>query len=70
MYKKPTPNKLDEKRKSFHHIITKTLNAQNNESVLKAVRKMSINIKGSPLRITPDFTTKTLKARRAWTEVM
>jgi hypothetical protein len=33
-----TPNKLDQKRKSSHHIIIKKLNAQNKERILKAVR--------------------------------
>ena len=34
-----TPNKWDQKRKSSHHIIIKTLNAQNKERILKAARE-------------------------------
>ena len=34
-----TPNRLDQKRKSSHYIIIKTLNAQNKERILKAVRE-------------------------------
>jgi hypothetical protein len=33
------PNKWDHKRKSFHHIIIKTLNAQNKERILKASKE-------------------------------
>ena len=33
-----TPNRLDQKRDSSLHIIMKTLNAQNKERILKAVR--------------------------------
>jgi hypothetical protein len=33
------PNILGQKRKSSHHIIIKTLNEQNKERILKAVRK-------------------------------
>ena len=33
-----TPNRLDEKRKSSHHIIIKILNVQNKERILKAAR--------------------------------
>ena len=33
-----TPNRLDQKRNSSHHIIVKTPNAQNKERILKAVR--------------------------------
>jgi hypothetical protein len=33
------PNKWDQKRKSSHHIIIKTLNKQNKEGILKAARE-------------------------------
>jgi hypothetical protein len=37
---------------------------------LKAVReKKQIIYKGKPIKITADFTTETLKARRAWGEI-
>jgi hypothetical protein len=37
---------------------------------LKAVRKKNqITYKGKPIKITADFSTENLKARRAWSEV-
>jgi hypothetical protein len=37
---------------------------------LKAVReKKQIIYKGKPIKITADFSTETLKARRAWGEI-
>jgi vacuolar-type H+-ATPase catalytic subunit A/Vma1 len=37
---------------------------------LKAVReKKQITYKGKPIKITADFLTETLKAKRAWSEV-
>jgi hypothetical protein len=37
---------------------------------LKAVReKKQITYKGKPIKITADFSTENLKARRAWNEV-
>jgi hypothetical protein len=37
---------------------------------LKAVReKKQIIYKGKPIKITADFSTKTLKVRRAWSEI-
>jgi hypothetical protein len=37
---------------------------------LKAVReKKQITYKGKPIKITADFSTETLKARRAWGDV-
>ena len=66
-----TPNKRDQKRKSSHHIIITTLNTQSKERILKAAReKDQVTYKGILIRITPDFSTETMKARRAWSEVM
>jgi hypothetical protein len=66
-----TPNRLDQKRNSSCHIITKTLNARNKERILKAVRgKDQVTYKGRPIRITPAFSTETLKVRRSWTDVI
>jgi hypothetical protein len=62
---------LYQKRNSFLHIIIKTPNAQNDERILKAVReKGQVTYKGRPIRITPDFSPETMKARRSWTDVM
>ena len=39
--------------------------------MLQAARKKGqVTYKGRPIRITPDFSTETMKARRAWSEVM
>jgi hypothetical protein len=66
-----TPNRLDQKRNSFCHIIIKTSNALNKERILKAVRKTSqVTYKGKPIRITPDFLTETTKARGYWADVI
>ncbi|XP_060221820.1 S-methyl-5'-thioadenosine phosphorylase isoform X2 [Meriones unguiculatus] len=66
-----TPNKLDQKRKSSQHIIIKTISIQNKEKILKAEReKGQVTYNGKPIRITPDFSTETMKARRAWTDNM
>jgi hypothetical protein len=61
-----TPNRLDQKRNSFCHII-KTPNAQNKERILKEVRqKGQVTHRGSSIRITPDFLPETMKSRRSW----
>jgi hypothetical protein len=66
-----TPNRLDQKRNSSHHIIIKTPNAQNKERILKAVRvKGQVTYKGRTIRITPDFSPETMKARRSWTDII
>jgi hypothetical protein len=66
-----TPNRLDQTRNSSHHIIVKTPNALNKERILKAEREKSqVTYKGRPIRITPDFATETMKARRSWANVI
>jgi hypothetical protein len=60
------PNKWDQKRKSSCHIIIKTLNTQNKEIIVKAAReKGQVTYKCRPIRIISDFSTETMKARRA-----
>jgi hypothetical protein len=61
------PNTLDQKRNSSCHIT----NALNKDRILKAVReKGQVTYKGRPIKITPDFSPETMKARRSWTDVM
>ena len=66
-----TPNRLDQKRNSSRHIIIRTTKALNKERILKELReKGQETYKGSPIRITPDFSPETMKARKAWTDVI
>ena len=66
-----TPNRLDQKRNSSQHIIIRTANTLNKDRILKAVReKGQVTYKGIPIRITPDFSPETRKARGSWTDVI
>ena len=66
-----TPNRLDQKRNSSRYIIIRTTNALNKDRMLKAVRgKGRVTYKSRPIRITPDFSRETMKARRSWTDVI
>ena len=65
-----TPNRLDQNRNNSHHIIIKTPNVLNKERILRAVReKGQVTYKGRPIKITPDFSPETMKAR-SWAELM
>jgi hypothetical protein len=65
-----TPNRLDQNRTNPQHIIIKTTSTENRQRILKAVKeKKQIIYRGKPIKITADFSTETLKARRAWSEV-
>jgi hypothetical protein len=66
-----TPNRLDQRRYSSQNIIIRTTNALNKDRILKAVRKKGqVTYKGRPIRITPDFSPETMKARKSCTEVI
>jgi hypothetical protein len=53
-----TPNRPDQNRTTPQHII------------IKATReKKQVTYKGKHIKITADFSTETLKARRAWGEI-
>ena len=62
-----TPNRLDQKRNppSPRHIIIKTPNALNKENFKSSKGKGQVTFKGRPIRITPDFSPVTMKARRS-----
>jgi len=66
-----TANRLNQKRNAIHHIIIKTTNAENKERILKTVRdKDQVTYKCRPIRIVPDFSPETMKARRSWADVI
>jgi hypothetical protein len=68
-----TPNRLDQKRNSSHHIIVKIPNThtEKKERILEAVRgKDQVPYKDRPIRITPDFSPDTMKARKSWADVL
>jgi hypothetical protein len=60
-----TPNGLEQKIKSSHHIKIETLNVQK-KTILKAARRRGqVAYKERRIRITPDFSTEFIKAIRA-----
>jgi hypothetical protein len=64
-----TPNRLDQKRNTSRHIKIKTTNALNKDRILKAVReKEQVTYKGRPIRIIPNISLETMKARRFCTD--
>ena len=67
-----TSNRLNQKkRKSFCHIIIKTLHIQNKGRILRAAKeKGQVTYKSRPIRITPDLSIETTKARMSWLGIM
>ena len=64
------PNKQNPKRHTPRHIVIKMAKVKDKKRMLKAAReKKSINYKGTPIRLSADFSTETLQDIREWQEI-
>ena len=64
------PKKLDPRKHPQRHIIITLPKIKDKERILKAAReKETVTYKGVPIRLSADFSTETLQARRGWKEV-
>ena len=65
------PKNLDPRRNTPRHIIITLAKIKDKERILKAAReKETVTYKGVPMRLSADFSTETLQARKGWEEVM
>uniref|UniRef100_A0A5F9CGK2 L1 transposable element RRM domain-containing protein n=1 Tax=Oryctolagus cuniculus TaxID=9986 RepID=A0A5F9CGK2_RABIT len=65
-----TPNKHDQKRSSPRHVVIKLSTVKHKEKILKCAReKRQITLRGSPIRLTADFSSETLQAKREWRDI-
>ena len=68
---KRIPNYLNAKRPSPGHIILKLSKFDDKKRILKAVSdKMMVTYKGTPIRLSENFSAKTLQARREWNDIL
>ena len=59
------PNKLNANRPTPRYIIIKMAKVKDKERILKAEREtQSVNYKGTPIRLSADFSTEALRVRR------
>ena len=64
------PNTRDPRRTTLRHIIIKMVKIKDKDRVLKATREREkITYKGKPIRLSSDFSTETLQARREWHDI-
>ena len=64
------PRNQDPKRDTPRHIIINLPKIKDKEKILKAARgKERVTYKGMTIRLSADFSKKTLQARRGWREV-
>ena len=59
------PARINPRRKTLRHILIKFTKIKENENVLKATRdKRQITYKGTPIKLSADFSAQTLQARK------
>ena len=64
------PIKLDPESTMSRHIIIKMPKVKDKERILKAAReKQLVTYSGALIRLSADFSKKTLQARRDWQEI-
>ena len=65
------PYRIIPRRNTPRHIVIKLAKIKDKEKLLKAAReKRKITYKGTPIRLTTDFSEETLKARREWHDIL
>ena len=64
------PYRIHPRRNTPRHIVIKVVKIKDKEKLLKAAReKQQITYKGTPIRLTADFSAETLQARREWQDI-
>ena len=65
------PGNINPRRNTPRHIVIKLTKIKGKEKLLKATReKRQITYKGTPIRLTTDFSAQTLQARREWHDII
>ena len=65
------PYSIKPRRNTPRHIVIKLAKIKDKEKLLKAAReKQQITYKGTPIRLTADFSPETLEARREWHDIL
>ena len=61
------PYRINPRRNTLRHIVIKLAKIKDKEKLLKSAReKGQTTYKGTPIRLTADFSAETLQARREW----
>ena len=61
------PGRITPRRNTPRHIVIKLTKIKDKDKILKATRvKQQIAYKGTPIRLSADFSTETVQARRPW----
>ena len=65
-----TPIYINRQRPSPRHLVVRLARVNDKETILRAARqKQKITYKGTPIRLSADFSTETFQARRDWNDI-
>ena len=65
------PHKINSRRNTPRLILIKLTKIKDKEKILKAAReKKQVTYKGTPIRLSVDFSAETLQARREWHDIL
>ena len=63
-----SPGKINPRRNTLRHIVIIMMKIK--DKILQATReKLQITYKGTPMRLSGDFSTETLQARKQWHDI-
>ena len=64
------PGRINPRRNTLRHIVIKLTKIKDKEKLLKATtEKRQITYKGTPIRLTADFSAETLQSGREWHDI-
>ena len=59
-------SRINQRRNTLRHIVIKLTKIRDKDKILKATREKKTTYKGNPIKLSADFSTETLQARRKW----
>ena len=64
------PGRINPRRNTPRHIVIKLTKIKDRDKILRATReKQQITYQATPIRLSSDFSTETLQARREWHDI-
>ena len=63
------PGRINPRRNTPRHIVIKLTKIKDQDKMLKATRGKQITYRGTPIRLSADFSIETLHARREWHDI-
>ena len=64
------PGRINQRRNMPRHTVIRLTKIKDKEKILKATReKRQITYKGTPIRLSADFSAETLQVRRKWHDI-